>query len=91
MTIEMAFNIAMSLVAGLLGLTIKHLYARIDTDRKAFDEFKSQTNQSITDIKVTYLPKSELNRTQDQIMASLNSLSNKMDKINDKLDQKADK
>lgn len=91
MTIEMAFNIAMGLVSGLLGLTVKHLYARIDSDRKAFDEFKEQANKLITEIKVNYLPKSDLNRTQDQIMNSLNILSTKMDKMNDKLDQKADK
>lgn len=91
MTIDLAFNIALSLVAALAGLLIKNLYNRLDSSDKSRNQFEQQTTKDLTDIKVQYLLKTDLNRTQDQIMISLHDLSNKMDKINDKLDRKVDK
>lgn len=91
MTLELAFNIVMGLVASLLGLTLKNLYAKIDKDRVDFDSFKESLTKEITDIKVEYLPKAELNRHQDQIMDSLKELTRKVDKLDDKISQKADK
>lgn len=87
LTLEWAFGILMSFVIALLWHFIRQLenkFAEAQKDR-------GHLRQSMHDIEVRYATKAEAQANQKNVMDALGRLENKMDKLSDKLDRKADK
>ncbi|WP_434777677.1 hypothetical protein [Neisseria sp. Ec49-e6-T10] len=80
MTLELAFNILLAIASGALGLLIKRLYSVIDAQ-----------SDKIERILVHYQPRSDAHNNQNQILGAIKEVKSMVDKLNDKLDRKADK
>lgn len=80
MTIEMAFNILMSIAAAAIGLSIKRLFSQVDEQQK-----------TIVAMQVNYQTRDEAKQDNQQLMKSLERIEQKIERVSDKLDRKADK
>lgn len=80
MSLEMAFNLLWGVFVGVAGLLYKNLLARLD--RK--DTADNRRDEQINHVLVNYMPRNE-------VQAALQCIENQLNRIYDKLDQKADK
>lgn len=83
-TIQMALNIAMLIVAALGGWVAKMLFDRLDKLEKADEKQMDAINALREELPKRYTPKDEVERMGDRIFEALR-------RIEDKLDKKADK
>ncbi|MBQ9183618.1 MAG: hypothetical protein IJV35_11155 [Neisseriaceae bacterium] len=80
MSLEMAFNLLWGVFVGVAGLLYKNLLARLD--RK--DTADNRRDEQINHVLVNYMPRNE-------VQAALQRIESQLNRIYDKLDQKADK
>ena len=80
MSLEMAFNLLWGVFVGVAGLLYKNLLARLD--RK--DTADNRRDEQINHVLVNYMPRNE-------VQAALQRIDSQLNRIYDKLDQKADK
>lgn len=80
MTIEMAFNILMSIAAAAIGLSVRRLFSQLDEQAK-----------TIIDMRLDYQTRTEARQYMDDLKQGLADIKADLNKLNDKLDKKADK
>ena len=80
MSLEQAFQLALSLAAGLGGLWIRQL-------QQELTELKRQSEQ----IRRDYQRRDDAAKTDDQLLDMLREVKTHIQRIEDKLDRKADK
>ena len=80
MTIEMAFNILMSIAAAAIGLSVRRLFSQLDEQAK-----------TIIDMRLDYQTRTEARQYMDDLKQGLADIKADLNKLNDKLDRKADK
>ena len=80
MTIEMAFNILMSIDAAAIGLSVRRLFSQLDEQAK-----------TIIDMRLDYQTRTEARQYMDDLKQGLADIKADLNKLNDKLDKKADK
>ncbi|MFH2504023.1 hypothetical protein ABK730_19075 [Klebsiella indica] len=80
MTIEIAFNIALSIAATLCGLWLKNITETIKEHRRIMD-----------DIKMSYQLRTDSRADNERIMKSLDNIQRSIERISDKLEKKVDK
>ena len=80
MSLEQAFQLALSLAAGLGGLWIRQL-------QQELTELKRQSEQ----IRLDYQRRDDAAKTDDQLLDMLREVKTHIQRIEDKLDRKADK
>ena len=80
MTIEMAFNILMSIAAAAIGLSVRRLFSQLDEQAK-----------TIIDMRLDYQARTEARQYMDDLKQGLADIKADLNKLNDKLDKKADK
>ena len=98
MTIDMAFQLALGLLSGVLGLLLKRAQYEIDTVSKSLKELQTRVNQDditirdkIEAIRVTYMTRADSDRNQSLIMDGIKDIKLKINRLDDKLDRKVDK
>ncbi len=91
MTIEIAFNILLSVAMAAVGLLVKRLYGDIDALKHKLDGESKCLYQGLHNVEKTYQSKADARDDQAQILKTLDSIDRKIDKLTDKLDTKADK
>lgn len=91
MTFELAFNIALGLISTLFGFLIKTHSERLKEERAELTKLREDTQRELTRIKVDYIQKADSLRNYDLLSSQLTNITNKIDKLTEKLDQKADK
>lgn len=84
MTLQMALNIAMLIVATLGGWVAKMLFDRLDKLEKADTKQMDAINALREELPKRYAPKDDVERMGDRIFDTLR-------RIEDKIDRKADK
>ena len=84
MTLQMALNIAMLIVATLGGWVAKMLFDRLDKLEKADEKQMAAITDLRAIIPERYAPKDEVERIGDRLFEALR-------RIEDKIDRKADK
>ena len=80
MTIEMAFNILMSIAAAAIGLSVRRLFSQLDEQSK-----------TIIDMRLNYQTRDDTRQYMDDLKQGLADIKTDLSKLNDKLDRKADK
>ena len=80
MTIDMAFNILMSIAAAAIGLSVRRLFSQLDEQAK-----------TIIDMRLDYQTRTEARQYMDDLKQGLADIKADLNKLNDKLDKKADK
>ena len=80
MTIEMAFNILMSIAAAAIGLSVRRLFSQLDEQSK-----------TIIDMRLNYQTRDDTRQYMDDLKQGLADIKADLSKLNDKLDRKADK
>ena len=80
MTIEMAFNILMSIAAAAIGLSVRRLFAQVDDMQKLTQQ-----------MRVDYQSREQALLENQAITKALDRIEQKIERVNDKLDRKADK
>lgn len=80
MTIEMAFNILMSVAGAAIGLSIKRLFTQVDEQQKIINQ-----------MQVQYQTRADAQHDNQQLLKSLERIENKIERMSEKLDRKADK
>jgi hypothetical protein len=80
MTLELAFQISLGLVAALGGMWLRHLQSEIKEQRKRLE-----------DVRQEYQRREDAQRDTDQVMELLRDLKRSIERIDGKLDRKADK
>lgn len=91
MTLDMAFSILLTIAISAVGLIVKRLYHTIDTLTSKHDAEIKELQEQVHAIALNYQTKYDARDHQVQIMNSLKDLGQKLDKLNDKIEQKADK
>ena len=76
----MAFNLLWGVFVGVAGLLYKNLLARLDCK----DTADNRRDEQINHVLVNYMPRNE-------VQAALQRIESQLNRIYDKLDQKADK
>ena len=80
MTIEMAFNILMSIAAAAIGLSVRRLFTQVDDMQKLTQQ-----------MRVDYQSREQALLESQTITKALDRIEQKIERVNDKLDRKADK
>ena len=80
MTIEFAFNILMSIVAAAIGLIVRRLFTQVDDMQKLTQQ-----------MRVDYQSREQALLENQTITKALDRIEQKIERVNDKLDRKADK
>ena len=80
LTIEMAFNILMSIAAAAIGLSVRRLFSQLDEQAK-----------TIIDMRLDYQTRTEARQYMDDLKQGLADIKADLNKLNEKLDKKADK
>ena len=80
MTIEMAFNILMSIAAAAIGLSVRRLFSQVDDMQKLIQQ-----------MRVDYQSREQALLENQTITKALDRIEQKIERVNDKLDRKADK
>ena len=80
MTIEMAFNIVMSIAAAAIGLSVRRLFTQVDDMQKLIQQ-----------MRVDYQSREQALLENQTITKALDRIEQKIERVNDKLDRKADK
>ena len=80
MTIEMAFNILMSIAAAAIGLSVRSLFTQVDAMQKLIQQ-----------MRVDYQSREQALLENQTITKALERIEQKIERVNDKLDRKADK
>ena len=80
MTIEMAFNILMSIAAAAIGLSVRRLFTQVDDMQKLIQQ-----------LRVDYQSREQALLENQTITKALDRIEQKIERVNDKLDRKADK
>ena len=80
MTIEMAFNILMSIAAAAIGLSVRRLFTQVDDMQKLIQQ-----------MRVDYQSREQALLENQTITKALERNKQKIERVNDKLDRKADK
>jgi hypothetical protein len=80
MTIEMAFNILMSIAAAAIGLSVRRLFTQVDDMQKLIQQ-----------MRVDYQSREQALLENQTITKALDRIEQKIERVNDKLDRKADK
>lgn len=83
-TIQMALNIAMLIVAALGGWVAKMLFDRLDKLEKADEKLGAQITDLRAILPERYAPKDDVERLGDRLFEALR-------RIEDKIDRKVDK
>ena len=76
----MAFNILMSIAAAAIGLSVRRLFSQLDEQAK-----------TIIDMRLDYQTRTEARQYMDDLKQGLADIKADLNKLNDKLDKKADK
>ena len=80
MTIEMGFNILMTIAAAVIGFSVRRLFSQLDEQAK-----------TIIDMRLDYQTRTEARQYMDDLKQGLADIKADLNKLNDKLDKKADK
>ena len=80
MTLEMAFNILMSIAAAAIGLSVRRLFTQVDDMQKLIQQ-----------MRVDYQSREQALLENQTITKALDRIEQKIERVNDKLDRKADK
>ena len=80
MTLDIAFNIALSIAAALGGLWLKNINETLKEHRRIMD-----------DIKMDYQLRIDARTDNERIMKALYNIQRSVERISDKLEKKADK
>lgn len=80
MTIEMGFNILMSIAAAVIGFSVRRLFSQLDEQSK-----------TIIDMRLNYQTRDDTRQYMDDLKQGLADIKSDLGKLNDKLDRKADK
>lgn len=80
MTLDIAFNIALSIAAALGGLWLKNINETLKEHRRIMD-----------DIKMDYQLRIDARTDNERIMKALDNIQRSVERISDKLEKKADK
>ena len=80
MTIEMAFNTLMSIAAAAIGLSVRRLFTQVDDMQKLIQQ-----------MRVDYQSREQALLENQTITKALDRIEQKIERVNDKLDRKADK
>ena len=83
-TLQMALNIAMLLVAGLGGWVARMLFSRLDKLEKADEKLREQLSNLREELPKRYAPRGDVERLGDKLFEALR-------RIEDKIDRKVDK
>ena len=83
-TLQMALNIAMLLVAGLGGWVARMLFSRLDKLEKADEKLGEQLSNLREELPKRYAPRGDVERLGDKLFEALR-------RIEDKIDRKVDK
>ncbi|MCP1659326.1 hypothetical protein [Neisseria perflava] len=86
-TLEQAFGGITSAFTAMLWYWVRGIDSRL----KQAESERAALQKELHDVKLMYATKAEARADRDTIMSSLTRLENKMDKMADKLDRKADK
>ncbi len=78
MTLEMAFNIAMTLLMGLFGFLFKYLFAELKDLRNGLQAIRTE-----------YQRRDDAQRNNDQLLDLLKDVKRSVEHIDQKLDRKA--
>ena len=80
MTLELGFNILLGLLIAAIGFQVKRMFAQLDEQQK-----------TIIDMRVQYQTRVEAREAQQELKEGLSDIRQAIEKLNDKLDRKADK
>ncbi|MDO4656811.1 hypothetical protein [Kingella sp. (in: b-proteobacteria)] len=87
LTMEWAFGILTSFLIALLW----HFIRVLDEKFEAIEAKHERVQGELNKVKLDYATKAEATANSGNVMKSLERLEAKLDKLNDKLDQKVDK
>lgn len=87
LTVEWAFSILVSLLIALLWHFIRVLEKKFD----AAEQDRNRLRDELNEVKLGYATKQEASANAQNVMSALNRLEDKLDRVNEKLDKKADK
>ena len=87
LTMEWAFSILVSFFIALLWHFIRVLEKKFDDGEAAHERLREDVQR----VKLDYATKAEAQATAQNVMSALTRLEDKLDKVNEKLDKKADK
>ena len=80
MTLELGFNILLGLFTAAIGFQVKRMFTQLDEQQK-----------TIIDMRVQYQTRAEAREAQQELKEGLSDIRQAIEKLNDKLDRKADK
>ena len=76
----MGFNILMTIVAAVIGFSVRRLFSQLDEQSK-----------TIIDMRLNYQTRDDTRQYMDDLKQGLADIKSDLSKLNDKLDRKADK
>ncbi len=91
MTMELAFNIVLTIASAALGLLVKRLFGEQDAMKKRFEDAEKNNRDKIEHVLVTYQPRTEAQMYQQQIMTAIAEVKNKITRLDDKIERKTSK
>lgn len=86
-TVEYVFGLVVSFLIALLWYWVKSISDGLKEARDEREELRGMVHQ----VKIDYATKADARADARQVMDALGRLENKVDKLADKLDRKADK
>ena len=91
MSLELAFNILLSLFGGVMGFVVRRILNELDEVKKRVASDDIIMREKIEYIRVNYVTNHDARFDHTAIMEALKGIKAKIDRLDDKLDKKADK
>ena len=91
MTMELAFSIILGIAMSVVGLLVKRLYGENDIFKNKTEAEIKHLRTDLHDIALNYQTKEDGRQGRDEVMTILRGIERKLEKIDEKMDRKADK
>lgn len=91
MSLELAFNILLTLFSGVLGLMVRRTLNELDELKKRVASDDIIMREKIEFIRVNYVTNQDARFNHTAVMEALKDIKVKINRLDDKLDKKADK
>ncbi|MDO4434861.1 MAG: hypothetical protein Q4B71_00400 [Cardiobacteriaceae bacterium] len=91
MNLDQLFNSMMGLLLAVFWYWVRSIDKKQDEDKARMDKIEERTQSALAEIRHHYQRRDDAHKDQSALMEMLRDIKHQITRINDKLDQKADK
>ena len=91
MSLEQWFNSVLGLLLAVFWYWVRSIDKKQDEDKARMDKLEERTQSALAEIRRDYQRRDDAHKDQSALMEMLRDIKHQVQRLNDKIDQKADK